>query len=160
MLLFKSISIPLNEQKIIEVLEEEHRGWFGMSVDPDDQKLRILRKHSDGDYWGKSWTLVAKKLEPYIDLTGIDFDPERSLVGRTGPYGFAGPHTDRGRARALIIPLGKNKGQLTFHLPLFKIPMWRHSYTGPTVIRSNIFHSMSNNSDCPRYAIQLHINQA
>lgn len=150
----------MDEQHLIQVLEEEHRGWFGMSVDPDDQKLRILRKHSDGDYWGKSWPLVAKKLLPYIDLSGIDFDPERSLVGRTGPGGYAGPHVDRNRNLALIIPLGNNKGQLTFHTPWLKIPFWRHRYTGPAIIRSNIFHSMRNDSDRPRYAIQLHINSA
>jgi hypothetical protein len=156
MLLYKTIKLDIDEQAIIKVLSNELRGWVGFSLDTENSSLQIGRV-SEGGYYAKRWTQVEEKLKPYIDLSQIDFDPEKSLVSKTGPGGFAKPHYDLGRSVALLIPLGDNKGKLTFHMPYRHLPIWQHQYTGPTLIRSTVLHSMLNTSKKERYCIQLHI---
>lgn len=156
MLLYKTIKIDMDEEAIIKVLSSELRGWIGFSLDLNNSSLQIGRV-SEGGYYAKRWTQVEEKIKPYIDLSHVNFDPEKSLVSKTGPGGFARPHVDLERSRALLIPLGDNKGRLTFHIPYKRLPIWQHHYTGPTLIRSNVLHSMVNDSEKERYCMQLHI---
>jgi hypothetical protein len=65
------------------------------------------------------------------------------------------PHIDANRTTALIIPLGFNKGKISFYLGKKKI--YTHVYNNPTLTRVNILHSAENDSTENRYSITIEL---
>jgi hypothetical protein len=63
------------------------------------------------------------------------------------------PHKDANRETALIIPLGKNKGRISYYL--FGHKFITHTYTGPLLSRVDVNHSAENDSEEIRYSITL-----
>jgi hypothetical protein len=65
------------------------------------------------------------------------------------------PHIDANRKTALIIPLGSNKGKLSYYV--FGKKIITHTYTGPLLSRVDVHHSAENDSLDIRYSITLEI---
>ena len=60
-------------------------------------------------------------------------------------------HKDFKRTKALLIPIGENKGSIYYENFTYK-------YEGPTYITTNVLHKTHNDGKINRYTIQLHIN--
>ena len=65
------------------------------------------------------------------------------------------PHIDPNRTTAIIIPLGNNKGKISFYFKKFKL--FTYTYKSPTLTRVNILHSAENDSDQIRYSVTLEV---
>jgi hypothetical protein len=65
------------------------------------------------------------------------------------------PHVDANRKTAIILPLGENKGKLSYFI--FNKKIITHKYTGPLLSRVDMFHSAENDSDNIRYSITLEV---
>jgi len=65
------------------------------------------------------------------------------------------PHIDANRQTALIVPLGNNKGRLSYYF--FGKKVITHTYTGPLLSRVDLNHSAENDSPNIRYSITLEI---
>ena len=71
------------------------------------------------------------------------------------PDGGIFSHVDYKRAKAKLIPIGPNKGEIHYHLHWKWKPFYTHKYTGPTITRTNWPHSVKNETGDDRYVIQI-----
>ena len=101
------------------------------------------------DYWD-----LFLSVEPRLS----QFNPnlKKSWITKTKPGGGIFPHIDHQRKSNLLIPLGKNKGKVNFHLHYTLPPFRTYEYTGPTIIRTNVTHSAYNTSSEDRYTLQFY----
>ena len=65
------------------------------------------------------------------------------------------PHVDYKRDRAILIPIGPNKGEIHYHLHWKWKPFYTYKYKGPTLTRTNWPHSVKNETGDDRYVIQI-----
>ena len=93
------------------------------------------------------------RLEPNL----IDFDPDltKCWVTKMAPGGGIFSHRDYKRDTAKLIPIGPNKGEIHYHLHWMWKPFYTYKYTGPTLTRTNIPHSVKNETGDDRYVIQI-----
>ena len=84
-------------------------------------------------------------------LKDIEYDIKKSHITKTIPGGGISWHKDYKRSKALLIPIGENKGSIYYENFTYK-------YEGPTFIITNVLHKTHNDSNINRYTIQLHIN--
>jgi hypothetical protein len=92
-------------------------------------------------------------LEPNL----IEFDPDltKCWVTKMAPGGGIFSHVDYKRDIAKLIPIGPNKGEIHYHLHWKWKPFYTYKYTGPTLTRTNIPHSVKNETGEDRYVIQI-----
>ena len=94
--------------------------------------------------------IVDKILEQYPDAM-----IKNSYVTKCFPGYHMVPHIDPNRSTAIIIPLGANKGKISFYFKKFKL--FTYTYKSPTLTRVNILHSAENDSDQIRYSVTLEV---
>ena len=93
------------------------------------------------------------RLEPNL----VKFDPDltKCWVTKMAPGGGIFSHLDYKRYTAKLIPIGPNKGEIHYHLHWKLKPFYTYKYTGPTLTRTNIPHSVRNDTGKDRYVIQI-----
>jgi len=93
------------------------------------------------------------KLEP--NLKKFDPDLTKCWVTKMAPGGGIFSHVDYKRDIAKLIPIGPNKGEIHYHLHWKWKPFYTYKYTGPTLTRTNLPHSVKNETGADRYVIQI-----
>ena len=93
------------------------------------------------------------RLEPNL----VKFDPDltKCWVTKMAPGGGIFSHLDYKRYTAKLIPIGPNKGEIHYHLHWKWKPFYTYKYIGPTLTRTNIPHSVRNDTGKDRYVIQI-----
>ena len=161
LILTKRIKIPLpNEYRVHSYLKgiplQEYEGW------------NITRKGNSPHInfkLGKTTNvgIFALKLKTvWDDLTRLEpnlkkFHPDltKCWVIRMLKNGGLFTHIDYKRDRALMIPVGPNKGEIHYHMHWKWKPFYTYQYKGPTLTRTNVTHSVKNTTGDDRYVIQI-----
>jgi hypothetical protein len=117
-------------------------------------KINFLRKTNETP-------CVAKLIKFPITLDEVkkiipDVIVENSYILRLPPNQTQHPHVDIGRKTTINVPLGENKGSISYFL--FNRKIFTYEYTGPTLTRVNFKHSGINTSTTDfRYLISIDI---
>ena len=148
----KPIESTLEDEFLSEILSTK-AAWF-TAKNKDDGSLEFVLNKSNGQFYMSRLTkftnLLAKLKELYPDL-----NPVNSYVTKCFPGYHMVAHKDANRETALIVPLGHNKGKLSYYVMGKKI--LTHVYTGPVLSKVNWYHSAENDSVDIRYSITLEI---
>tara|TARA_R110001592_G_scaffold62234_2_gene190219 strand:+ start:5463 stop:5927 length:465 start_codon:yes stop_codon:yes gene_type:complete len=154
--MLQKINLEVDHETILNEITDLNLKWFGWNF-----KNYAKDKTITSIDWGKSspigvFSLRFSKhqntiLKAIPQLKDIKFDPKKSHITKTIPQGGLPWHKDYKRKKALLIPIGNNKGTIIYENFSFK-------YEGPTYITTNILHRTQNDSNINRYSIQLHIN--
>ena len=153
MILFKKLK-PINpvlEDEFLAEIQSTKAAWFTAKNNEDGSLEFVLNKPNGQFYMArltKFTNLLAKVTEFYPGL-----NPTNSYVTKCFPGYHMVPHKDANRETALIIPLGNNKGKLSYYILGKKIIT--HTYTGPLLSRVDWYHSAENNSPDIRYSLTL-----
>lgn len=127
--------------------------WWTAKNNPDGTLTFVKDKPNGGFYLSRLKRfpkLVEAILSAYPDAI-ID----NSYATKCLPNYRMVPHIDPNRTTAIIIPLGENKGKISFYYK--NIKLYTHTYRGPTMTRVDILHSAENDSDSSRYAITIEV---
>lgn len=127
--------------------------WFTALNNPDGS-LTFVKDKPDGKFYMARLTKF-KKLSAKITELFPTANQDNSYVTKCLPGYHMVPHKDANRQTALIIPLGTNKGKLSYYL--FGQKILTHSYTGPLLSRVDVDHSAENDSEDIRYSITLEL---
>ncbi len=146
----KKFNIQLEETFLEEILATRSI-WF-TAVNNPDGSLTFVKDKPDGQFYMARLTKF-KKLSKTLAQLFPTANQENSYVTKCLPGYHMVPHKDANRQTALIIPLGKNKGKLSYYF--FGKKLLTHNYTGPLLSRVDIDHSAENDSDQIRYSITL-----
>lgn len=151
------MNLSINHDYLIErIFQNKTLTWVGWNFN-DQQLDGTLNKinYSKRSAWGVySRRARDHKSDLYYSipqLCNIDFDIEKSHITKIEPGGSLPWHKDYNRSKALLIPIGVNKGKLHYENEELV-------YLGPTVIITNKLHRIVNNTDFHRYSIQLHLS--
>jgi hypothetical protein len=128
-------------------------GWF-TAINNTDGSLTFVKDKADGQFYMARLTKF-KKLSHKISQLFPEANQTNSYVTKCMPGYHMIPHKDANRQTALIIPLGDNKGKLSYYF--FGKKFITHTYTGPLLSRVDLDHSAENDSDEVRYSITLEI---
>ena len=149
-------NLEINHDLIVNEITDPKLKWFGWNFKHYDKDRSITSID-----WGKSseigvFSLRFTKhqdtvLKAIPQLKDIKFDAKKSHITKTLPNGGLPWHKDYKRSKALLIPIGINKGKIFYKNFSFK-------YEGATYITTNVLHRTQNDSNINRYTIQLHIN--
>ncbi len=154
--MLQKINLNIDHDLILSEITNPKLRWFGWNFKNYDKDRTITSID-----WGKSseigvFSLRFTKHQDTIlkaipQLKDIKFDAKKSHITKTLPQGGLPWHKDYKRSKALLIPIGTNKGKILYKNFSFK-------YEGPTYITTNVLHRTKNDSNINRYTIQLHIN--
>ena len=156
LLYFKKLSSKLNEDFALnEIMSCSKNVWWGAS-DEYKNGTPVFNK-------GTTQTkFFMSRIENFPDLTAelIKLYPcivvKNSYVTKCKPRYQMIPHIDKGRSTAIIMPLGKNKGQLCFYQGSQVVRTV--NYTSPILANVSKMHSAINNSDTDRYSITIEVS--
>jgi len=141
-----------NEQEFLDSIKANKMWWTAKNND-DGSLTFVADKPNAGFYMArlkKFPNIVKAVLEAYPDAM-ID----NSYVTKCLPHYHMIPHVDANRTTAIIVPLGNNKGKISFYYKKFKL--YTHTYRAPTMTRVNMLHSAENDSDEDRYSITIEV---
>jgi hypothetical protein len=127
--------------------------WF-TAVNNPDGSLTFVKDKPDGKFYMARLTKF-KNLSAKITELFPTANQNNSYVTKCLPGYHMVPHKDANRQTALIIPLGTNKGKLSYYL--FGQKILTHTYTGPLLSRVDVDHSAENDSEDIRYSITLEL---
>jgi hypothetical protein len=153
MILFKKLKNlnPQVEEDLLSEILSTKAVWFTAKNNKDGSLEFVLDK-PDGQFYMSRLTKFTNLLETVKELyPGVN--PKNSYVTKCFPGYHMVPHKDANRETALIIPLGNNKGKLSYYILGKKLIT--HTYTGPLLSRVNWYHSAENDSSDIRYSITL-----
>ena len=145
-----SISQETEELFLTEVLNSKVV-WF-TAVNLPGGALEFVRDKPDAQFFMARLTKF-KQLSKIISEKYPEANLENSYATRCFPGYHMIPHIDANRQTALIIPLGTNKGKLSYYF--FGKKLISHTYTGPLLSRVDRYHSAENDSPDIRYSITL-----
>ena len=148
----KKLEEPVEQSFLYEVLNTK-AVWF-TAVNLPDGGLEFVRDKPDAQFFMASltkFTSLAKKINELYPAANL----ENSYVTKCFPGYHMVPHIDANRQTALILPLGNNKGKLSYYF--FGKKFITHHYTGPLLSRVDLYHSAENDSPNIRYSITLEI---
>ena len=155
MFLFKKLK-PLGkdtEQDFLNEILNSKSVWF-TAINHGDGRLEFVMNKPDCQFYMSRLTKFPKLCKKILELY-----PEANLVNSYVTKCFPGyhmiPHVDANRKTAIILPLGENKGKLSYFI--FNKKIITHKYTGPLLSRVDMFHSAENDSDNIRYSITLEV---
>ena len=153
---FKKISSKINEEFALnEILSCRKNVWWGAS----DEYKNGTPVFNKGNAHTK---FFMSRIENFPELTKelVKLYPQmvikNSYVTKCKPWYQMIPHIDKGRETAIIMPLGKNKGQLYFYQDSEVIQTV--NYTSPILANVSKMHSALNNSDTDRYSITIEVS--
>ena len=147
-----SISQETEELFLTEVLNSKVV-WF-TAVNHNDGSLEFVKDKPDAKFYMARLTKfksLSKKINELYPAANL----ENSYVTKCFPGYHMTPHIDANRQTALIVPLGNNKGRLSYYF--FGKKIITHTYTGPLLSRVDLYHSAENDSPEIRYSITLEI---
>ena len=154
--MLQKVNLQIDHKAILSEITNLKLKWFGWNFKNYAKDKTIMSID-----WGKSSSIGVCSLrfskhqdvilKAIPQLKDIKFDPKKSHITKTLPQGGLPWHKDYKRKKALLIPIGTNKGTIIYENFSFK-------YEGPTYITTNILHRTQNDSNINRYTIQLHIN--
>lgn len=155
--MLQKINLKIDHKLLInEIFENSNHKWFGWKF-----KNQSKDKTFTSINWGKTsdigvYSLRFTKFKDIIEkaipqLKDIKYDAKKSHITKTLPGGGIQWHKDFKRTKALLIPIGENKGSIYYE-------NFTYRYEGPTYITTNVLHKTHNDSKINRYTIQLHIN--
>lgn len=153
--MLKTINLDINHKAILDTITNEKIKWFGWKFSDfsKDKTIKSIKwgKTSDIGCFSLRFTKYQQLIENAIPkIKSIKYDPKKSHITKTLPGGGLPWHKDFKRKKALLIPIGENKGTIMYNNFVFK-------YQGPTFIATNVLHKTYNDSKINRYTIQLHI---
>lgn len=159
--LTKKINITLPyEDKVHSFLKNiPDEDWEGWTISRKDStahlNFNVTKTTNVGIFAIKLNTIWEDlvKLEPNLKK----FDPDLTKCWATKMKSGGGifTHIDYKRYTAKLIPIGLNKGEIHYHLHWKWKPFYTYKYTGPTLTRTNIPHSVINETGEDRYVIQI-----
>ena len=142
---------PVIETEFLSEILNTRSVWF-TAKNNDDGSLEFVMNKPDGQFYMSRLTKFTNLLEKITELyPGVN--PKNSYVTKCYPGYHMVPHKDANRETALIIPLGNNKGKLSYYV--FGKKILTHTYTGPLLSRVDWYHSAENDSPDIRYSITL-----
>lgn len=153
MILFKKlkpIDLALEDEFLTEI-QSTKAAWF-TAKNNEDGSLEFVLNKPNGQFYMARLTKFTNLLNNVTKLyPGLN--PINSYVTKCFPGYHMVPHKDANRATALIIPLGNNKGKLSYYILGKKIIT--HTYTGPLLSKVDWYHSAENDSLDIRYSLTL-----
>lgn len=144
---------PFNNDFLTQIKSAGEKIWWTAKNNPDGSLTFVKDKPDSGFYMARLKRfpdIVTKILEHYPE-TMID----NSYVTKCLPKYHMIPHIDANRSTAIIIPLGENKGKISYYVKSHKV--FTHTYQTPTLTRVNMMHSAENDSDENRYSITIEV---
>jgi len=153
--MLKTINLDINHKAILDTITNEKIKWFGWKFSDfsKDKTIKSIKwgKTSDIGCFSLRFTKYQQLIENAIpQIKSIKYDPKKSHITKTLPGGGLPWHKEKKKKKALLIPIGENKGTIMYNNFVFK-------YQGPTFIATNVLHKTHNDSKINRYTIQLHI---
>ena len=161
LLLTKKIKISLpHEDKVHTFLKSiPDEKWEGWTITRRENTAHLNFSVTETTNVGISVIKLNNVWEELISLEPnlIDFDPDltKCWVTKMKPGGGIFSHVDYKRDTAKLIPIGPNKGEIHYHLHWKCKPFYTYKYTGPTLTRTNVPHSVMNETGADRYVIQI-----
>jgi hypothetical protein len=148
----KPLDLQLEKSFLSEILSTKSV-WF-TAKNNEDGSLEFVLNKPDGQFYMSRLTKFTNLLNKVTELyPGVN--PKNSYVTKCYPGYHMVPHKDANRETAIIVPLGSNKGQLSYYV--FGKKILTHTYTGPLLSRVDWNHSAENDSPDIRYSITLEI---
>lgn len=142
------------ENKILEIIKSSIDDKVWWTAKNNNGVLTFVKDKPLGSFY-----LARLKRFPEIVNELLKVYPEtiveNSYITKCLPRYNMIPHIDPNRNTAIVIPLGSNKGKISFYKNKYKL--YTHVYKGPTLTKVNILHSAENNSDETRYGITLEV---
>jgi len=136
-----------------QIKESDDHIWWTAKNNPDGS-LTFVKNKVNAQFY-----MARLKHFPNILQTLTERYPEivvnNSYVTKCLPNYYMVPHIDPNRNTAIIIPLGDNKGKLSYFFRSKKI--FTHTYKSPVLSRVNWTHSAENHSNEIRYGLTLEI---
>jgi hypothetical protein len=155
MLFFKKLK-PLGPEVEAEFLSEvlsTKSVWF-TAKNLDNGSLEFVLDKPNGQFYMSRLTRFTNLVDTITELYP-EANLKNSYITKCMPGYHMVPHIDANRKTALIIPLGSNKGKLSYYV--FGKKIITHTYTGPLLSRVDVHHSAENDSLDIRYSITLEI---
>lgn len=154
-LFIKKLSYDIDEKICYdEVLSKPEKVWLSVDYTSKNNDIKFIRKKVN-------YAHIAKLIRFPITITEIlkyvpDAIIENSYILKISPNECLDPHFDIGRKSTINIPLGENKGSISYFI--FNKKIFTYDYEGPTLTRVNFKHSGINNSPTEfRYLISVDI---
>ena len=146
---------PLGSEESIlaEIKEAGEKIWW-TARNNEDGTLTFVKDKPNGGFYLSRLKRFPKIVDAILSAYP-DAIIENSYVTKCLPNYKMIPHIDPNRTTAIIIPLGENKGKISFYYKNKKL--YTHTYQGPTMTRVNILHSAENDSNEDRYAITIEV---
>jgi hypothetical protein len=155
MFFFKKLN-PLGddlENKFLSEILTTKSVWF-TAKNHDDGSLEFVLNKPNGQFYMSRLTKFTNLIDKITELYP-EANLRNSYITKCMPGYHMVPHIDANRKTALIIPLGSNKGKLSYYI--FGKKILTHTYTGPLLSRVDRYHSAENDSPDIRYSITLEI---
>lgn len=150
----KELNFKIDEELCYNEISNAANSVWISTVATENDGFEFIREKSNSNFFvGKLHRFPKTLLE--IQNQNIEFNLEKSYITKCNPRYISTLHIDKGRNSAIIIPIGRNKGEIIFK-PADDIE-YRHTYTGPTLTKVDIPHGPINTSDSIRYSITLDI---
>ena len=155
MLFFKKLNHlgpEVEAEFLLEVLSTKSV-WF-TAKNLNNGSLEFVLDKPNGQFYMSRLTRFTNLVDTITELYP-EANLKNSYITKCMPGYHMVPHIDANRKTALIIPLGNNKGKLSYYL--FGKKIITHTYTGPLLSRVDRYHSAENDSTDIRYSITLEI---
>ena len=143
-----------SEDDILDEIKSAGENIWWTARNNDDGTLTFVKDKPNGGFYlcrlKRFPSIISAVLKSYPDAI-----IENSYVTKCLPNYHMIPHIDPNRTTAIIVPLGTNKGKISFYYK--KLKLYTHTYRCPTMTRVNILHSAENDSEEVRYAITIEV---
>jgi hypothetical protein len=137
-----------------EIVSAPRKFWF-TAKNKDDGKLQFVGDKEDCQFYVAKIAKFPNTLNEILKFIP-DIMIKNSYVTKCAPGYSMEPHIDPNRETAIIIPLGSNKGDISFFYRGHKI--YTYTYKGPTLTRVGVYHSATNPSATDyRYGITVEV---
>lgn len=153
-LFFKRLGCEVPEQEWLEQIKNSKQNIWWTAVNQPDGTLKFVIDKPNSQFYLAKLVKFPNIVE-HLQSLFPDLIVENSYITKCAPHYHMVPHIDPGRQTAIIIPLGHNKGKLSFYF--FGKKVYSLDYSGPTLTRVNINHSAENDSDDIRYGITIEV---
>lgn len=153
-LFLKTLDIAIDENVCLEEIKTKGRNVWFTAKNNADGSLDFVKDKEDCQFYLGRIKKFPKTLSEVLKVVP-ELIIENSYVTNCYPGYSMIPHVDAGRKTAIIIPLGDNKGDISFYM--FGKKIHTHKYTGATLTRVDVMHSAENPSDKNRYSITVEI---
>ncbi len=151
----KHLNYNINEDLCYNEISSAPRKYWFTAKNEDDGSLKFVSDKEDCQFYVARITKFPDTLNEVLKFVP-DIMIKNSYVTKCAPGYSMEPHIDPNRETAIIIPLGNNKGDISFYYGGKKV--YTYDYKGPTLTRVGINHSATNPSTTDyRYGITVEV---